>query len=453
MTEQQFDFTDLLSQIDILDQLLDADNEQQQPTQVPAAGNAEDVDKDLRNILGDEFMDSFGPQAQDNCDAPQAEPGTPAEESDAQPFEGFDGSCDSDDSTELLKKSAISSGTSCSMLVDRLNKNNAGMDDARAGAQVCASMVGTVDLHFTDKSRAREWKDRIGSVPEGWEEMNRKKGFTKCCTRLTHALEKLQGSDLELEMLSISNVLSKIYRMSSCFVGAGMLYQATQAFVYEEMPAKGSVARTVLLVRALNTIEMSNIKEFWKDVCLTGTIPVKFAPRSGESSDGPVIELMGAEASCEFAWTMFLTGWIKFLSKGQETDIDVEEWKRKYWATREKSQTGGDKGMHDLWQTVNSDGSLEDVELWFPREDSACAEMVRGEMLVNGRVKLAPTLYERCKQAMLCMHPRFMEKYATVVAQKALNDEVFEQKDGIPILADFEEMRALLRKDAKGLEG
>ena len=133
MTEQHFDFTDLLSQIDILDQLLDADNEQQQPTQVPAAGNAEDVEKDLRNILGDEFMDSFGPQAQDNCDAPQAGPGTPAEESDAQPFEGFDGSCDSDDSTELLKKSAISSGTSCSMLVDRLNKNNAGMDDARAG--------------------------------------------------------------------------------------------------------------------------------------------------------------------------------------------------------------------------------------------------------------------------------------------------------------------------------
>ena len=72
---------------------------------------------------------------------------------------------------------------------------------------------------------------------------------------------------------------------------------------------------------------------------------------------------------------------------------------------------------------MNSDGSLEDVELWFPREDSACAEMVRGEKLVNGREKLAPTLYERCRQAMLCIHPRFMEKYATVVAQKALDDE------------------------------
>ena len=47
------------------------------------------------------------------------------------------------------------------------------------------------------------------------------------------------------------------------------------------------------------------------------------------------------------------------------------------------------------------------------------------------------------------MHPRFMEKYATVVAQKALNDEVFEQKDGIPILADFEEMRALMRRTQK----
>ena len=105
--------------------------------------------------------------------------------------------------------------------------------------------------------------------------------------------------------------------------------------------------------------------------------------------------------------------------------------------------------MHALWQTVNSDGSLEDVELWFPREDSACAEMVRGEILINGRVKLAPTLYERCQQAMLCMHPRFMEKYATVVAQKALSDKVFEQKDGIPILACFEEMRALLRKVQK----
>jgi hypothetical protein len=73
------------------------------------------------------------------------------------------------------------------------------------------------------------------------------------------------------------------------------------------------------------------------------------------------------------------------MSKDQETDIDVEKWKLKYWATREKSQTGGDKGMHALWQTVNSDGSLGDVELWFPREDSACAEMVRGEMLVNGK--------------------------------------------------------------------
>ena len=50
---------------------------------------------------------------------------------------------------------------------------------------------------------------------------------------------------------------------------------------------------------------------------------------------------------------------------------------------------------------------------------------------------------------MLCMHPRFMEKYATVVAQKALDDEVFEQKEGIPILADFEEMRALLRRTQK----
>ena len=47
-------------------------------------------------------------------------------------------------------------------------------------------------------------------------------------------------------MLSISNVLSKIYRMSSCFVGVGMLYQSTQAFVYEEAEAKGNVARTVL---------------------------------------------------------------------------------------------------------------------------------------------------------------------------------------------------------------
>ena len=42
-------------------------------------------------------------------------------------------------------------------------------------------------------------------------------------------------------------------------------------------------------------------------------------------------------------------------------------WKLKYWATREK--------YHVLWQAVNSDGSLEDVELWFPREDD-CA---RGE--------------------------------------------------------------------------
>ena len=227
------------------------------------------------------------------------------------------------------------------MLIDRPNKNNAGMNDARAGAQVCASMVSTMNLHFTDRTRAKEWKDRIGSVPEGWEEMRRKKGFIKCCTRLTNALETLQGSEIEVEMLSILNVLSKIYRMSSCFVGAGMLFQATQACVCEEEVAKGNIARTVLLVRALNTIEMSNIKAFWKEVCLTGTIPVKFAPRCGESNDSPVIEMMGAEESCEFAWTMFLTGWVKFLSKGQETDIDVIKWKLKYWATREKSHACG----------------------------------------------------------------------------------------------------------------
>ena len=443
--EQRIDFTDLLSQVDFLDELLEADNEQQLQTQVPAAGYAGDVDKDLRDILGDEFMDSFGPHARDMRDAPQVEPGTPAEESDAMSSGGFASSFDSDEipllRDEGMKKSAISSGTSCSMLVDRLNKNNAGMNDARAGAQVCASMVGTVDLHFTDQSRAKEWKDRVGSVPEGWEEMCRKKGFVKCCTRLTLALEKLQGSELEVEMLSISNVLSKIYRMSSSFVGAGMLFQATQAFVYEEEEAKGNVARTILLVRALNTISIDSIKAFWKEVCLSGTIPVKFAPRSGVSSDGPVIEMMGAEGSCEFAWTMFLTGWIKFLSKGQETDIDVAKWKQKYWATREKH--------HVLWQAVNSDGSLEDVELWFPREDGANADMVRGETLVNGREKLAATLFERCRQAMICMHPRFMEKYAVVVAQKALNDEEFEQKDGVPVVKDFEEMRKLLRKTQK----
>ena len=443
--EQRIDFTDLLSQVDFLDELLEADNEQQLQTQVPAAGYAGDVDKDLRDILGDEFMDSFGPHARDMRDAPQAELGTPAEESDAMSSGGFASSFDSDEipllRDEGMKKSAISSGTSCSMLVDRLNKNNAGMNDARAGAQVCASMVGTVDLHFTDQSRAKEWKDRVGSVPEGWEEMCRKKGFVKCCTRLTLALEKLQGSELEVEMLSISNVLSKIYRMSSSFVGAGMLFQATQAFVYEEEEAKGNVARTILLVRALNTISIDSIKAFWKEVCLSGTIPVKFAPRSGVSSDGPVIEMMGAEGSCEFAWTMFLTGWIKFLSKGQETDIDVAKWKQKYWATREKH--------HVLWQAVNSDGSLEDVELWFPREDGANADMVRGETLINGREKLAATLFERCRQAMICMHPRFMEKYAVVVAQKALNDEEFEQKDGVPVVKDFEEMRKLLRKTQK----
>ena len=445
--EQRFDFKDLLSQVDFLDELLEADNEQQQPTQVPAAGYAGDVnDKELRDILGDEFMDSCGLHPRDKRNAPPAEPGTPAEqESDAPSSEGFASSCDSDESPfpqdEGMKKSAISSGTSCSMLVNRLNKNTAGMNDAQAGAQVCASMVSTVNLHFTDPIRSKEWKDRIGSVPEGWEEMCRKKGFTKCGTRLTHALKELQGSELEVEMLSISNVLSKIYRMSSGFVGAGMLFQATQAFVYEEAEAKGNVARTVLLVRALNTIAMNDIKEFWKEVCLTGTIPVKFAPRSGVSSDGPVIDMMGAEDSCEFAWTMFLTGWIKFLSKGQETDIDVAKWRLKYWATRER--------FHVLWQAVNSDGSLEDVELWFPREDGANAEMVRGEMLINGREKLAATLFERCRQAMLCMHPKFMEKYAVVVAQKALNDEEFEQKEGVPVVKDFEEMRDLLRKTQK----
>jgi hypothetical protein len=71
MTDLRIDFTDLLAQIDILDELLDADNEQQ--TQVPAAGYAGDADKDLREILGDEFMDSFGPHACDKHDAPQAE--------------------------------------------------------------------------------------------------------------------------------------------------------------------------------------------------------------------------------------------------------------------------------------------------------------------------------------------------------------------------------------------
>ena len=128
MTDQRIDFTDLLAQIDILDELLDADNEQQQQTQVPAAGYAGDVDKDLRDILGDEleFMDSFGPHACDKHDAPQTKPSTPAEESDALSSEGFASSCDSDDAPypqhEELRKSAISSGTSCSMLVDRLKQ-------------------------------------------------------------------------------------------------------------------------------------------------------------------------------------------------------------------------------------------------------------------------------------------------------------------------------------------
>ena len=129
MTEQRIDFIDLLpilAQIDILDELLDADNDQQQQTQVPAAGYAGDVNEDLRDILGDEFMDDLGPQAQDCRNAPQVEPGTPAEESDAPSSEGFVSSCDSDGSPfpqpEEMKKSAISSGTSCSMLVDRLTK-------------------------------------------------------------------------------------------------------------------------------------------------------------------------------------------------------------------------------------------------------------------------------------------------------------------------------------------
>ena len=97
MPELRFDFTDLLAQIDILNEMIDADNEQQQQTQVPAVGYAGDVDKELREILGDEFIDSFGPHACDGHDATQAKPGTPAEESDASLSEGFASSCDSDD--------------------------------------------------------------------------------------------------------------------------------------------------------------------------------------------------------------------------------------------------------------------------------------------------------------------------------------------------------------------
>ena len=38
------------------------------------------------------------------------------------------------------------------------------------------------------------------------------------------------------------------------------------------------------------------------------------------------------------------------------------------------------------------------------KKDSANAEMVRGENIVNGRKKLAPTLYERCRQARHAVH-------------------------------------------------
>ena len=55
MTELRFDFTDLLAQIDILDEMIDADNEQQQQTQVPAAGYAGDVDKDESMIVVEEL--------------------------------------------------------------------------------------------------------------------------------------------------------------------------------------------------------------------------------------------------------------------------------------------------------------------------------------------------------------------------------------------------------------
>ena len=42
--------------------------------------------------------------------------------------------------------------------------------------------------------------------------------------------------------------------------------------MYEEAVAKGNIARMVLLVRALNTIKMCNIKTFWKEMCLTATM-------------------------------------------------------------------------------------------------------------------------------------------------------------------------------------
>lgn len=68
---QRLDFTNLLSQVDFLDKLLEADDTQQQPTQVPAAGYAVDVNTDLREILGDEFMDDIDNAAQASCEAPQ----------------------------------------------------------------------------------------------------------------------------------------------------------------------------------------------------------------------------------------------------------------------------------------------------------------------------------------------------------------------------------------------
>ena len=45
---------------------------------------------------------------------------------------------------------------------------------------------------------------------------------------------------------------------------------------------------------------------------------------------------------------------------------------------------------------------------------------------------------------MLCMHSKFMEKYALVVAANALEGRVFEQKKpGVPLLKSFEGVRDL----------
>ena len=334
--------------------------------------------------------------------------------------------------SERFRASTMST-SNCSERFDM----RSGEDQASVGANLVGSVVGSVDIADTDPMRFDEWKQRIRCVPEAMDKMVEKLGFADLMRDVDSAMADVKGPLLREELIRILRMMQGTYRMSDAFAGAALLSQVTKDLVYKGAEAEGAVARTIRLAMAVNGVGTDEKAIFWDYVEAEGRIEEKFATYGGTSAGGPGLKLFRGEPSRE-AWQDFIVGWFMFLAAGDKRVIDIDAEKSKLFATSEE--------WHELWQRVKEDKSLEDCEEWFSRFRIAFAGLKGIENLEEGRRVLMPTMFQQCKIALACMHPEFKAKFNVAVQARIVEGKRVKMHDGVPVFADFDEMKKLMRE-------